>query len=74
MAAFPELPSELQQTFPSSFWFWWQAFRSYLLSEFVTQGDVEVSTAASGVILRSPDGNRWRVTVSNVGALVVTAL
>jgi hypothetical protein len=74
MAAFPELPGELRQVFPKSFWSWWQAFRSYLLSEFVTQGDVEVSTASSGIVLKSPDGTRWRVTVTNAGVLVVTAL
>ena len=34
--------------------------------------DIEFTTSAAGVILTAPNGNRYRVTVSNVGALVVT--
>jgi len=37
-------------------------------------GDVEVATIAKGLILKSPNGTRYRVTVSNAGALVVTAV
>lgn len=33
----------------------------------VSGGDVEVEDIASGVILKSPDGTRWRVTVDNSG-------
>jgi len=36
-------------------------------------GDVEVITVASGVIMKSPDGTRYRVTVANGGSLA-TAL
>lgn len=32
MAAFPELPGELRQVFPNSFWNWWQALRTWLLT------------------------------------------
>lgn len=35
----------------------------------VSSGDVYVSTIGSGVILRSPNGNCFRMTVSNAGAL-----
>jgi hypothetical protein len=37
----------------------------------VTGGDIEVSTIASGLILKSPDGTRYRVTVANGGTLSV---
>ena len=35
----------------------------------VTGGDVEVTDSASGIILKSPDGTRYRVTVSDLGIL-----
>jgi hypothetical protein len=41
----------------------------------VTSGDIEVSTIASGLILKSPDGTRYRITVPNGGAsLTITAV
>ena len=41
----------------------------------VSAGDVEVDTIAKGVILKSPDGTRYRITVPNGGAsLTITAV
>jgi hypothetical protein len=41
----------------------------------VTTGDVEVATIASGLILKSPDNTRYRITVPNGGAsLTITAV
>ena len=40
----------------------------------VADGDVEVSQIASGIILKSPDGTRYRVTVANGGTLAVAAV
>jgi hypothetical protein len=40
----------------------------------VSAGDVEVDTIAKGVILKSPDGTRYRVTVANGGTLSVAAV
>ena len=40
----------------------------------VDGGDIEVDDSASGLILRSPNGTRYRVTVDNSGNLVRTAL
>ena len=38
-------------------------------------GDVEVGTSANGIILKSPDGTRYRITVPNGGAsLTITAV
>jgi hypothetical protein len=37
-------------------------------------GDVEVADNTKGLILSSPDGTRYRVTVANGGALTVTAV
>lgn len=42
---------------------------NYVLST----GDIELETIGKGVIIKSPDGTRWRVTVSNAGAMVVAA-
>jgi hypothetical protein len=56
MPAFPEMPSQLRGFFPSFFWNWWQAFRTYLLSNFFTSGDITVQTAGKGVILSNKAG------------------
>ena len=37
-------------------------------------GDIEVDDSASGLILKSPDGTRYRVTVANGGTLSVAAV
>jgi hypothetical protein len=39
-------------------------------------GDVELTTAGltRGIILKSPNGTRYRVTVDNAGALVVSSV
>jgi hypothetical protein len=39
----------------------------------ITQ-DIEVTDFNKGVILRSPNNNRWRITVNNSGQLITTAL
>lgn len=39
-----------------------------------TVDDVIVDSNTKGVVLRSPDGNYWRLTVSNVGAVSATSL
>ena len=36
-------------------------------------GDVELLTTSAGIIMKSPDGTRYKVTVSNGGTLTVTA-
>jgi hypothetical protein len=36
--------------------------------------DLEITDFNKGVILRSPDNNRWRITVNNSGQLITTAL
>lgn len=36
--------------------------------------DLEFTTTSLGPILISPDGSRWKLSVSDAGALVVTAL
>jgi hypothetical protein len=37
-------------------------------------GNIEVTTATQGIILKSPDGTRYKITVANGGTLTVTAL
>jgi hypothetical protein len=36
--------------------------------------DVEITDATKGVVLHSPDGKRWRITVSNAGAVTAAAV
>ena len=40
----------------------------------VSSGDVEAETVGNGVIIKSPNGIRWRITISNTGNLSVTSL
>ncbi len=40
----------------------------------VSDGDVYINTIGSGVIMKSPNGQCWRMTVSNAGAPVFTAI
>jgi hypothetical protein len=47
---------------------------SVKLTNIESVGTVELSTAGNGIILKSPDGTRYRVTVANGGTLAVTAV
>ncbi len=40
----------------------------------VAGGDVYVTSVGSGVVIKSPDGNCWRISVSNAGTLSATAI
>lgn len=40
----------------------------------VFNGDVNIDQIGSGVIIKSPNGNCWRVTVDNTGALVTSSI
>lgn len=40
---------------------------------FVTKTDVELTAVSGGIVLRSPDGTRYRLTVANGGTLSITA-
>ena len=37
-------------------------------------GDMELDEASRGIILKSPNGTRYKLTVDNGGSLVVTAV
>jgi len=39
-----------------------------------TANDIEITTVGKGIILKSPNGVRWRITIDNSGTLVRTAL
>lgn len=45
----------------------------YTAGTTANRGDVEVSTLGKGVIVRSPNGSRWRITVSDAGAVQAAA-
>jgi hypothetical protein len=36
--------------------------------------DLEITSSSKGVVLKSPDGTRYRITVANGGTLTVTAI
>lgn len=36
--------------------------------------DLEIQDAAKGVVLKSPDGSRWRITINNAGTIAGTKL
>lgn len=40
----------------------------------VTGGDVYIENIGSGVIIKSPNGNCWRITIDNSGNLIRTAI
>jgi hypothetical protein len=40
----------------------------------VFNGDVNIDQIGSGIILKSPNGNCWRVTIDNTGNLIRTAI
>jgi hypothetical protein len=37
-------------------------------------GDIEITNSTKGIILRSPNGTRWRITVSDLGTLTPVAI
>lgn len=43
-------------------------------SKLTVAGDVEATGSANGIILASPDGTRWRVTVDNSGVLSTASI
>lgn len=40
----------------------------------VQAADMEITGSSNGLILESPDGTRWRITIDNAGALTSTSL
>lgn len=44
------------------------------LSSPVFSGDVEMSAIGNGVIIKSPNGTRFRITISNTGDIIATSL
>jgi len=40
----------------------------------VSGGDINIADVGSGVVMKSPDGNCWRMTVSNTGQPVFTSI
>lgn len=64
-----------------------ERYPSYLMNNFrrvadalltvvskVDDSDIEITSSSRGLILTSPNGTRYRVTVDNAGTLIVTAL
>jgi hypothetical protein len=49
-------------------------FRDLKLRNLTASGDIEVTDSTKGIILKSPDGTRYRVTVSDLGVLSAASL
>lgn len=52
----------------------WQNSAGTVLALVNSNGDIEITDSTKGVILKSPNSTRWRVTIDNTGALVTTSL
>ena len=52
----------------------WQDSAGTVLAFVNAAGDIEITDAAKGIILKSPDNTRWRITIDNSGALTTTSL
>mgnify|MGYP003124969522 CR=1 FL=1 len=48
--------------------------RQHSPSFIMLDGDIYLETASRGIVMRSPDNTEYKITVSNAGALVVTAV
>lgn len=51
-----------------------QGVRLYVDGAQKNNGDIELANIGNGIILRSPDGTRYRVAVANGGSLITTAI
>lgn len=40
----------------------------------LSSGDYEVLVSTRGIVLKSPDNNRWRITIDNTGTLITTMI
>jgi hypothetical protein len=57
-----------------NFAFYSAAGANYMGGKLTCADDVELTTVGKGIIVKSPDGARWRLTPSNAGVSVWTAL
>lgn len=69
---FPDIPEQYRGDFPDFFWDWWRQLRSFVRRGFTTSGDVTLLTADAGIILVSTNGTKYKVTIDDTGALVIT--
>lgn len=68
MPHFPEMPPELRKEFPRPFWNWWQAWKTYMMAEFFTAGDITVLTKGKGMVLTNAAGTvTKRVRLNDAG-------
>ncbi len=68
----PGLGPKFRTEYPG-FWEWLTGkLEPFIETKFASKGDVTLLTAGKGLHLVSPDGSKYYVTVTNVGALVVT--
>lgn len=68
--AFPRLPPQIRDFTDKlipGFWSWYQDCTRYW-------SNIESLTDSGSVILRSPDGSRWKVSIDDSGVLHTTKL
>lgn len=57
----------------SSVWVAWEN-ADEAAAPYLTNADIEITDSTKGLILKSPNGTRWRMTINNSGVPVFTSL
>jgi hypothetical protein len=69
--AFPELPPKLRTTFDQlvpGYYNWYQDFKNFMVSRFMTQGDVTCLTKRKGIVLTNAAGTvTKRIRLNDLG-------
>lgn len=52
----------------------WLTRVSIFLTKIDTSSDIIIDNTLKGIVLKSPNNHYWRVTISNLGALITTDL
>jgi hypothetical protein len=66
----PATMKEIDRQFPG-FEQWYNLLMAFLRTKFDTQGYVRLVTAGTGIYAVSPNGTKYKATVSNAGAWVI---
>lgn len=67
-------PPARDQELTSQAWQKWFSSIFSSFSKFETDNNVLIDNAASGLVLKSPNGHYWLVTVNNSGVLIQSDL
>ena len=54
--------------------YYWKNDIDGFVNEEVHSDDIEITDFTKGIILRSPNNSRWRITIDNTGSLIITSI